>query len=68
MLNKWFSTQASEYDLGGIRKLTEHPDFTWTNPNRMRSVLGVFALSNISAFHAEDGSGYEYLAEVGTRH
>ena len=64
VLNKWFSTQAGEYDLEGIKKLTEHPDFTWSNPNRMRSVVSVFAAANLCSFHAADGSGYEYLAEV----
>ena len=56
--------QAGEYDLAGIKALTEHPDFVWSNPNRMRSVVSVFAGANIPAFHAEDGSGYEYLSEV----
>mmetsp|Transcript_106479 Transcript_106479/g.308664 ORF Transcript_106479/g.308664 Transcript_106479/m.308664 type:complete len:320 (-) Transcript_106479:198-1157(-) len=64
VLNKWFSTQAGEFDLEGVKKLTEHPDFTWSNPNRMRSVVSVFAGANLCSFHAEDGSGYEYLAEV----
>merc|ERR1711865_875633 len=63
VLNKWFSTQAGEFDLEGVKKLTEHPDFTWSNPNRMRSVVSVFAGANLVSFHAEDGSGYEYLAE-----
>ena len=32
-----------------------------SNPNRVRSLIGAFASSNPAAFHAEDGSGYQFM-------
>jgi aminopeptidase N len=43
--------------------LTEHPAFDWKNPNKIRSVIGVFAGQNLASFHAADGGGYRFLAE-----
>uniref|UniRef100_A0A7S2AUA2 Aminopeptidase N n=1 Tax=Octactis speculum TaxID=3111310 RepID=A0A7S2AUA2_9STRA len=67
VINKWFSTQASADVPDALNmvktKLLEHPDFTWSNPNRMRSVVAVFAGGNIRGFHAADGSGYEFLGD-----
>ena len=34
------------------------------NPNRIRSLIGAFASTNPSAFHAKDGSGYAFLTEI----
>lgn len=67
VVNKWFSTQASADlpdALDRVRALLEHPDFTWTNPNRMRSVVSIFAGANMAAFHAADGSGYEFVGDA----
>ena len=41
--------------------LLTHPDFTLTNPNRFRSLVGAFSV-NQRAFHRADGAGYELLA------
>ena len=41
----------------------EHAAFSLTTPNRMRSVLGGFAM-NIGAFHEAGGAGYRLLAET----
>lgn len=41
-----------------------HPDFSWTNPNRLRSVVSIFAGANLEAFHAMDGSGYAFVGDV----
>ncbi|HIL51841.1 MAG TPA: aminopeptidase N [Planctomycetes bacterium] len=64
VLNKWFSMQARA-DLPDVlervQKLLEHPDFTFKNPNRARSVISAFAHFNPAAFHAADGSGYRFL-------
>ena len=40
-----------------------HPSFSLKNPNKVRSVLGVFSMMNPTAFHAEDGSGYSLHAD-----
>jgi len=66
VLNKWFSMQAMadvEDVLSRAKKLMDHPDFTFKNPNRLRSLISVFA-GNVKGFHKEDGSGYEYIAEM----
>jgi aminopeptidase N len=38
-----------------------------TNPNRVRSLFGSFALNNPTQFHRPDGAGYEFLADVALR-
>lgn len=61
----WFSVQASSGQAGQlphILQLLEHPAFDWKNPNKVRSVVGVFASQNLAAFHNPDGSGYQFLA------
>ncbi|MPQ96302.1 DUF3458 domain-containing protein, partial [Thioclava sp. JE_KL1] len=46
-----------------VKSLVEHPDFHYTNPNRVRSVLGVFGRMNMQGFHhASGGEGYAFLA------
>jgi aminopeptidase N len=62
----WFSVQASSDRAGQlpqIQALLEHPAFDWKNPNKVRSVVGVFAGQNLAAFHDPDGSGYQFLSE-----
>ena len=34
------------------------------NPNRVRSVVAVFAMQNLAAFHTPDGAGYRLVAEI----
>jgi len=66
VLNKWFQMQAiADLDdiLPRVQKLIEHPDFTFKNPNRMRSVIGAF-VANVTGFHKADGSGYAFLADT----
>jgi len=41
-----------------------HPDFDLANPNRARSVIGVFPAGNPVHFHADDGTGYRLLADA----
>ena len=66
VVEQWFSVQSGSTRTGGLRKIHElmaHPAFDWKNPNKIRSVIGVFAGQNLPAFHAEDGAGYQFLAE-----
>ena len=51
-------------DTAACAALMEHPDFTWTNPNRLRSVVSVFAAGNLKAFHAQDGAGYALVGDA----
>jgi aminopeptidase N len=66
VLNKWFTTQALA-DLPDILErveaLREHPDFTLHNPNRLRSLVGAFAMNPV-AFHDASGAGYKLLAKI----
>ena len=65
VLDLWLSTEAVNErtaDLERVKALTEHPRFSWTNPNRVRAVIGAFAGRNVRAFHSE--AGYRYLQEV----
>ena len=70
VVEQWFSVQASSPATGSleqIRALMDHDAFDWKNPNKIRSVIGVFAGQNLAAFHAADGSGYRFLAEQVSR-
>ena len=65
-IDKWFSLQATiagERGLERVGALLRHEAFTLQNPNRARSLLGVFTMRNLSAFHQADGFGYELFAE-----
>lgn len=66
VLDKWFSAQAMSKRSDAFERvvqLTQHADFVITNPNRVRSLLGVFAAQNQVHFHRRDGAGYELLAD-----
>jgi aminopeptidase N len=66
VLDKWFALQASAQRPDTVDKVLElarHPDFTMSNPNRLRSLAGVFG-ANHWAFHSPDGRGYAFLADM----
>lgn len=46
-----------------MRTLAEHPDFTLSNPNRTRALLGALSRQNQVRFHAADGRPYAFLAD-----
>ncbi|MCA9694982.1 MAG: DUF3458 domain-containing protein, partial [Myxococcales bacterium] len=67
VLDKWFALQASSTlprAVDEVIALTRHPDFTLDNPNRARSLLGVFAMANQVRFHGADGRGYALIADT----
>ncbi|MEZ6014469.1 MAG: aminopeptidase N [Planctomycetota bacterium] len=67
VLDKWFTLQAASRTLGTaahVRALLGHADFTLDNPNRVRALVGAFAMSNFAGFHAADGAGYRVVADV----
>ena len=66
VVDKWFSVQASSTlpaALAEVKKLLEHPAFELGNPNRFRSLVGVFSQANQVRFHESDGSGYRFFGE-----
>ncbi|SEI22836.1 aminopeptidase N [Pseudomonas asplenii] len=67
VMDQWFSVQAGSTRPGGLERvkaLMEHPSFTLRNPNKVRALIGAFAGQNLINFHAADGSGYRFLAEI----
>ena len=65
-MEKWFAHEASAPLIGTpdhCDTLMAHSAFDANNPNKLRSVLSVFAAMNTPNFHAEDGSGYRYIAK-----
>lgn len=66
-IDKWFVVQATapgEATLETVERLTRHPAFAFSNPNRVRSLVGAFSMSNPAAFGRPDGAGYRFLADV----
>jgi aminopeptidase N len=66
VIDKWFAIQATV--PGGktverVQALMGSPHFAPNNPNRLRSLLGSFAMSNPTGFNRADGAGYRLLAE-----
>ncbi|AWB67731.1 aminopeptidase N [Saccharobesus litoralis] len=65
VMDKWLSlnaTHESDCTLAHLAQLEKHQDFTMQNPNRVRALIGAFAMNNPKAFHSKDGAGYQYLA------
>jgi len=66
VLDKWFALEALAERpdaLARVEALLAHPRFNARNPNRVRSLVGAFALRNFARFHARDGAGYAFAAE-----
>ncbi|MGZ9712131.1 aminopeptidase N [Glaciimonas sp. GNP009] len=65
VIDKWFALQAMARtsDVNAVRDLLKHPAFTFSNPNRARSLIFSFCNSNPANFHAVDGSGYAFWAD-----
>jgi aminopeptidase N len=47
-----------------VRALMTHPAFSLQNPNRVRSLIGAFAVGNPLRFHDASGAGYKLVGEV----
>ncbi len=65
VLDKWFAAQAMSARpdaLAQVMALSRHADFSRTNPNRLRALVGSFG-ANQARFHAADGAGYRFLAD-----
>jgi len=67
VMDQWFSVQAGSPLPGGldrVKALMQHPAFNIKNPNKVRALIGAFAGQNLINFHAADGSGYRFLADL----
>jgi aminopeptidase N len=66
VVDKWFALQAASTLPGTLNELQEllnHPAFELTNPNRFRSLVGVFSQRNQVRFHDTSGAGYRFLTD-----
>jgi aminopeptidase N len=66
-LDKWFGLEATAphaTTLARVRALTAHPAFSMSNPNRVRSLITMFAVGNQTQFNRADGAGYEFIADT----
>jgi aminopeptidase N len=66
VLDKWFAVQSTSKlpnTLKKINELTNHKDFSTKVPNRFRALVQQFAMNNLVHFHAQDGSGYSFIAD-----
>ncbi len=67
VMDQWFSVQAGSTLPGGLERvkaLMQQPALTMKNPNKVRALIGAFAGQNLINFHAADGSGYHFLADL----
>ncbi|TLS69252.1 aminopeptidase N [Mariprofundus erugo] len=66
VMGKWLAVQAGSSlpdTLEQVKQLLAHPAFDLRNPNKVRALIGTFALRNPALFHAIDGSGYRFVAD-----
>jgi aminopeptidase N len=65
ILDKWFTVQATIPESGTldrVKALASDPAFSMANPNRVRALIGAFAMANATQFHRPDGAGYDFVA------
>jgi aminopeptidase N len=66
-MDKWFAVQAMSNradTLDRVKKLMSHSAFSIKKPNKVRALVGAFAMGNPVRFHAADGTGYRFVADV----
>lgn len=66
VIDKWFSIQAVaplSNILDEVKTLMQHPAFDIKNPNKIRSLIGVFCNANPFGFHGKNGEGYRFLGD-----
>jgi aminopeptidase N len=66
VMDKWFLVQAVSPlpgTLEAVIDLVNHPDFTLTNPNRVRALIYGFAMNNPVHFHEKTGNGYGFITD-----
>lgn len=65
VMDKYFALVGSSRrsdTLQQVQTSLQHPKFSLENPNKARSLIGSFS-RNVPHFHAEDGSGYRFIAD-----
>jgi len=67
VVDKWLTVQATapfRQTLDTVQALTAHPQFSFSNPNRVRALIGAFAAGNPTQFNRPDGAGFQFVADV----
>ncbi|MBH0012742.1 MULTISPECIES: aminopeptidase N [unclassified Pseudoalteromonas] len=67
VMDKWFALQAMQSGstaIDDIKALYEHPCFDFSNPNRVRALVGSFSHFNTAQFHRADAQGYALLGDL----
>ena len=67
IVDKWLSLQAAIPEpatLERVKALTSHPAFSMANPNRVRALIGAFAMSNQTQSNRADGAGYDFIVDT----
>jgi aminopeptidase N len=65
VIDTWFSAQAQSPLNGAFAEivaLARHPLFDQTAPNKVRALVGNFAVGNPTQFNRRDGAGYDFVA------
>ncbi len=65
VIDTWFAAQAQSSlpgVLDAVSELCAHPLFKITTPNKVRALIGTFAMSNPLQFNRPDGEGYRFVA------
>ncbi|MFK4812554.1 aminopeptidase N [Devosia sp. ZW T5_3] len=67
VFDKWLMVSALAQDKGvleRIKAILAAPDFPKSNPNRLRSLLGSFVMSNPAQFTRPDGAAFRFITDV----
>jgi aminopeptidase N len=67
IVDKWLGLQAvipEAATLDRVKALTAHPAFSFANPNRVRALIGSFAMANQTQFNRVDGAGYNFTVDT----
>ena len=66
VIDTWFAAEAQSglpTTLDNVMALTKHPLFKITTPNKVRALIGIFAMSNPVQFNRPDGAGYQFVTD-----
>ncbi len=66
VIDKWFAVGAARPGHNALDRvigLTTHEAYNNSNPNRVRALIGTFAMNNPEGFHRYDGSGYDFFTD-----
>jgi aminopeptidase N len=67
LVDKWLGLQAQSMGskaIARIRELLSHEAFSMKRPNKVRALVGMFAMDNPVTFHDATGAGYTLFGDV----